>query len=145
MHLSLIEKMVSGLLVTLLMQGSTHAQNPYRILALQFMATPRDDPRGYFPADERESVSPSVEQCIVGDILAIAHQYAAFTESKSESSHSHTMLASCGVRDCRANRTHSPLCLRVRRYPSNTKSSLRRRRTVILLVANGRERCLRSF
>ena len=50
-----------------------------RILALQFIATPSHDPRGYFPTDERKMVSLSIEQCIVGDILAIAHRYAAFT------------------------------------------------------------------
>ena len=42
-----------------------------RILALQFIATPSYDPRGYFPL--------RIEQCIVADILAIVHRYAAFT------------------------------------------------------------------
>ena len=50
-----------------------------RILALPFMATLSHDPRGYFPTDERKRVRPSIEQCIVGHILAIAHRYAAFT------------------------------------------------------------------
>jgi len=79
-----------------------------RILVFLFMATLSHDPRGYFPTDEQERISPSIEQCIVGDILTIALRY---TESNSVSSHSHTMLASCGLSDCRANLTHSSLRL----------------------------------
>ena len=50
-----------------------------RILALQFIATPSHDLRGYLPTDEQKRVSPSIEQCMLGDVLAIAHRYAAFT------------------------------------------------------------------